>query len=70
MKCNFCSSEIKTEIVEQKFVEMPEEKRVDTNDKIREYLNVDKLEYINKEYKEDLKDAGIYTNYIENSQTH
>lgn len=49
---------------------MPEEKRVDTNDKIREYLNVDKLEYINKEYKEDLKDAGIYTNYIENSQTH
>jgi len=29
---------------------MPDESKVDTNDKIKEYLNVNKTEYINKEY--------------------
>jgi len=50
---------------------MPDEAKTNQNDRIKEYLNVNKTEYINKEYQEaNIKTAGIYTNYIDSQQTH
>jgi hypothetical protein len=52
-------------------VELPDDVQpnTNTNDRIRKYLNVDKDEYVDKEYQ-NLKNAGIYTTYIDNSKTH
>lgn len=54
----------------------PSEKKED-NQRIQEYLNVDKSEYIDKDYKNSpgndtmlLKNAGLYTNYLDHEDTH